>query len=538
MSAVTSMPPVAPQERGRTAEQATRLAVLWVPDWPVVAAVSEGLAEAHLPVALHDGRGLVAVSAQARAEGVRRGMRRRTAQGVCPELVLVAADEGRDVRAFEPVMQALEEVAPDVLLLRPGVAVLPARGPVRYLGSEAALAESLVGAAAEVGAEAQVGLADGVLAAMLAAREQVHVPPGRSAEFLARRDVRDLVHVTTTRDSRARLVELVDLFRRLGLATLGDVARLRPAHVGPRFGALGLQAHRLAQGLDAQPPQVRRAEPDITVQADLDPPAHRVDAAAFAARRLAEELQTSMLRRGVVCARLRVHARTEDGGSLERSWRLDGGALTAAELTDRVRWQLEGWLSGRNGQRPSAPLTFLELAAEEVSPAAAVSDGLWGRHGRGQAQAGRAALRVQGLIGADAVLAPVLQGGRSPRDRVRLVAWGDEPVALRDPRAPWPGQIPSPLPATVPATPVPARVLDDDGTPVVVADRGVLHGMPARVEVHRRRYEVTGWAGPWPVHERWWAGGRPRTYVQVVCGEIALLLAGEGDSWWVEGVYD
>src|SRR5690606_20825004 len=301
MSAVTSMPPVAPQERGRTAEQATRLAVLWVPDWPVVAAVTEGLAEAHLPVALHDGRGLVAVSAQARAEGVRRGMRRRTAQGVCPELVLVAADEGRDVRAFEPVMQALEEVAPDVLLLRPGVAVLPARGPVRYLGSEAALAELLVGAAAEVGAEAQVGLADGVLAAMLAAREQVHVPPGRSAEFLARRDVRDLVHVTTTRDSRARLVELVDLFRRLGLATLGDVARLRPAHVGPRFGGLGLQAHRLA-----------------------------------------EELQASMLRRGVVCARLRVHARTEDGGSLERSWRLDGGALTAAELTDRVRWQLEG----------------------------------------------------------------------------------------------------------------------------------------------------------------------------------------------------
>src|SRR5690606_38082964 len=211
---------------------------------------------------------------------------------------------------------------------------------------------------------------------------------------------------------------------------------------------------------------------------------------------------------------------------------------SASGASTAVRWQLEGWLSGRNGQRPSAPLTFLELAAEEVSPAAAVSDGLWGRHGRGQAQAGRAALRVQGLIGADAVLAPVLQGGRSPRDRVRLVAWGDEPVALRDPRAPWPGQIPSPLPATVPATPVPARVLDDDGTPVVVADRGVLHGMPARVEVHRRRYEVTGWAGPWPVHERWWAGGRPRTYVQVVCGEIALLLAGEGDSWWVEGVYD
>lgn len=534
MSAVVEAPVSEPE----ATEPATRLAVLWVPDWPVAAAVAEGLAQAHEPVALHDGRGLVAVSARARAEGVRRGMRRRSAQGLCPELVLINADEGRDVRAFEPVMQALEEVVPSSSLLRPGVAVLPSRGPSRYLGSEDALAEVLVGAAARAGVEAQVGIADGMLTAMLAARASERVSPGRSAQRLAPCDVRDLVHVATTRDSRARMVDLVDLFRRLGLTTLGDVARLRQAQVGPRFGALGLQAHRLARGLDAQPPRVRRAEADVVVQADLDPPAHRIDAAAFAARRLAEDLQAAMLRRGVVCARLRVQARTEDGGSLERTWRLDGGALTAAELTDRVRWQLEGWLSGRSGQPPSAPVTALELAAEEVSPAAVASDGLWGRVGRGQAQAGRAALRVQGLIGADAVLTPVLQGGRSPRDRVRLVSWGDEPVALRDPKAPWPGQIPSPLPATVPMAPMPAKVLDDDGSAVTVGDRGELRGMPARVEVNKHVREVTGWAGPWPVHERWWAGGRSRTYVQVVCGESALLLAGEGTSWWVEGMYD
>ena len=288
-----------------------------MPDWPVVAAVAEGLAEAYQPVALHDGRGLVAVSARARAEGVRRGMRRRAAQGLCPELVLINADEGRDVRAFEPVMQALEEVSPEVSLLRPGVAVLPARGPTRYLGSEQAMAEALVGAAVQAGVEAQVGVADGVLTAMLAARDSARVPMGRSAEFLAQRDVRDLLHVTTTRDSRARLVDLVDLFRRLGLSTLGDVAGLRAAHMGPRFGELGLQAQRLARGLDAQPPRMHRADPDIMVQAELDPPAQRIDAAAFAARRLAEELQTAMLRRGVVCARLRVQARTCDGGSLD-----------------------------------------------------------------------------------------------------------------------------------------------------------------------------------------------------------------------------
>lgn len=539
MAALPSVPLEGPDPADEPAvAAATRLAVLWVPDWPVVAAIADGLVQAHEPVALHDGRGVVATSARARAEGVRRGMRRRTAQGMCPEVVLLPVEEGRDVRTFEPVMQALEEVSPDVMLLRPGVAVLPARGPSRYLGSEEAFAQALVGAAVQAGVEAQAGIADGVLAAMLAARGSEVVPAGRSAAYLAGRDVRDLVHASTTRDSRAQVVDLVDLFRRLGLLTMADVARMRPSQVGPRFGALGLTVHRLARGLDAQPPQVRRAEPDITVQAELDPPLQRLDAATFAARRLAEELQSRMLRRGVVCARLRVLARTEDGAALTRTWRLDGGALTAVELTDRVRWQLEGWLSGRNGTAPSAALTALELAAEEVSPAASASDGLWGRLGRGQLQAGRAALRVQGLIGAEAVLTPVLQGGRSPRDRVRLVAWGDDPVALRDPQAPWPGQIPSPLPATVPTAPVPVRLLDDDGSPVTIGARSTLHGMPARVEVHRRVHEVTGWAGPWPVHERWWAGGSPRTYVQVVCADLALLLAGDAESWWVEGIYD
>ncbi|WP_418608384.1 hypothetical protein [Georgenia sp. SUBG003] len=103
-----------------------------------------------------------------------------------------------------------------------------------------------------------------------------------------------------------------------------------------------------------------------------------------------------MLRRGVVCARLQVAARTEDGIELVRTWSIDG-APTAAELTDRVRWQLEGWLSGRSGRPPSAPLTHLELVAQEVSPAGAVQDGLWGRARRGEAQAGRAALRVAGV---------------------------------------------------------------------------------------------------------------------------------------------
>lgn len=544
----------------------TRLVVLWVPDWPVVAALNEGLAGAHQPVALYDGRGVAALSARARAQGVRRGMRKRSAQAICPDLVLLGVDEGRDVRAFEPVVQALEEVVPLLTPMRPGLVLTGARGPARYLGGEMPVAQQLVGAAAEAGAEAQVGVADGLLAAVLAARGDTVLAPGGSAAYLAGRDVRELIHVTTTRQARAEMTELTGVLRRLGLHTLGALAELPGRQVHARFGALGEQAQRLARGLDAHPPQTPRPEPDLTSSADLDPPASRLDVAAFAARRLAEELHQRMVRRGVLCGLLRVFARTSAGGELSRTWRIDG-ALSASELTDRVRWQLDGWLSGRSGRPPSAPLTHLALTAEEVMPAAAVQEGLWGQTGRGERQAGRAALRIQGLLGADGVLAPVAEGGRTPRDRIRLVAWGDELSPVRDPGAPWPGQIPRPLPARVPAEPVPVRLLDARGAPVRVDERGHLSGAPdvlmdvahagdggaaasgelssGAADAGRsggdgacRRLSVSGWAGPWPVVERWWTGQADRHYLQVTGAGHAVLLGGDVEGWWVEGVYD
>ncbi|MBE9928366.1 DNA polymerase Y family protein, partial [Cellulosimicrobium cellulans] len=82
------------------------------------------------------------------------------------------------------------------------------------------------------------------------------------------------------------------------------------------------------------------------VSAELDPPAERVDVATFAARRLSEDLHDQLVARSLVAGRLRITARTVEGDNLERTWRLDGpGAMSPARLTDKVRWQLEGWLT-------------------------------------------------------------------------------------------------------------------------------------------------------------------------------------------------
>ncbi|WP_402466056.1 Y-family DNA polymerase [Isoptericola aurantiacus] len=538
---------------------ATRTAVLWVPDWPVVAGLVAAGLDAHVPAAVlgapsgggtRAGRSVVATSAVARTAGVRRGMRRRQAQEACPELVLLDVDDERDARTFEPVATAAETVVAGLEIARPGLLLLPAGGAARYHGSERALAEALVSAVAAAGHECQVGLGDGLLAAVLAARDDAVVPPGGSAPALAGRPVGELVHAVCDPGVVAAVRDAVGLWRRLGLHTLGDLAALPPASVAARFGDLGTWAHRLARGEDDRPPARRRTEADLAVATELDPPALRVDVAAFAARRLAEELHALLAARGLACGRLRITARTEQG-ELERLWRTDTatGGLSAARITDRVRWQLEGWLTdaalrrtGTDGSPEVAPLTHLALAAEDVAPAGTHQPALWGPDAGGDTRARQVLDRVQGLLGPDAVLTVRRAGGRDPRSRVQLVPYGEEVAVARDPGLPWPGALPSPAPATLLPEPAAARLLDATGRDVVVDARLASSGDPATVRWDQGEDRaVVGWAGPWPLAERWWTpdGGTRRVHLQVVLDDgRGLLLAQTAGAWSVEAVYD
>lgn len=544
-----------PTTRGRSqgvAEAPTRIAALWVPDWPVLAAMTAGDVSGHTPAAVHDGQRVVAVSAVARAAGVRRGMRRRHAQETCPELVLLPADPGRDARGFEPVAAAAETVVSGIEIARPGLVLIPSRGAERYHGSEQALAAELVEqVAGGTGYEAQVGIADGVGAAVLAARVPAIVPAGGTAAFLAPRGIAELVLVAA--QDADRVAELVDLLGRLGLRTLGDLAALPRTDLLTRFGRLGGWAHDVAAGADDRPTALRRLEPDVAVEQELDPPVERLEATAFAARRLAEALHERMVDRGVACGRLQIMARTEGGQELIRTWRTDAalGGLAVARMTDRVRWQLEGWLTGHALRRDSpddpapAALVRLGLRAEEVTPAGAEQGRLWGGASGSDLRAHRAVHRIQGLIGTEAVLSAAVQGGREVRDQVHLVPWGEDVPSARPVAPPWPGRLPPPAPATVLAEPQLVQVCDADGRKVEVDARLQVSGEPVVVwwppqDGVEREARVTGWAGPWPVVQRWWGDGAGRqVYLQVtLVGGHALLLALRDGVWRLEALYD
>ena len=119
--------------------------------------------------------------------------------------------------------------------------------------------------------------------------------------------------------------------------------------------------------------------PDLVEQTELDPPAERVDIAAFAAKELADRLCARLAERGLACTRVMIEAETEHGEKLTRCWRHAiseyGGGLTPGALAERVRWQLDGWVTTG---ATTAGVTLLRLVPDEVIAADGRQLGFWG----------------------------------------------------------------------------------------------------------------------------------------------------------------
>lgn len=498
--------------------------MVWCPDWPVLAAEIVDGVDAGAPLIVLANNRVLACSAAARADGVRRGMRKREAQSLSPRAVVVADEPNRDARAYESVVAAVEEMVAGVAVLRPGACAFAVRGAARYFGGEESAAEQVVEhIAQQCSVEAQIGVADGIFAASIAAREGIVVPPGGTADFLSRLPV--------------ALIErpaLTDLLRRLGVRTLGGFAALPGSDVLARFGLDAAVAHRLAAGRDTAPLAVRRPPPDLDVSEEFEEPVDRVDVAAFAARALAERLHERLSAYGLACTRLAIEAVSVHSEELHRVWRHDG-ILTVPAVADRVRWQLEGWL--HRPQRPTGGILRLTLRPAGVLAQVGLQQGLWGDTGAERERAHRAMTRVQGLLGPDSVVTAVPGGGR---DGVpRLVPWGDERPSPDE--RPWPGAAPPPAPASVLPEPQPVRLLDADGSPVRVDARLRLSGDPVALVLDGSTVDVTGWAGPWPVDVRWWDGPAAQRMARLqilLDGGRAVVVAIRDGQWYAIRTFD
>jgi hypothetical protein len=401
----------------------------------------------------------------------------------CPDL-LEPKEQGREQRAFCRVVEAVSSLATRVETVRPGVCAVPTRGPSRYFGGDLSLCEEVTGAVErEVpGTQTGLGVADGLFAAMLAARSGgsgaggpaggsgaggsgaggsgaggVVVPPGGTTAFLSPWPVGVLERV-----------ELADLLIRLGIRTLGRFAALPARHVLARFGTDGAACHLVAAGRSGELPGLR--------------------AGPLAGTGLAKQAAPVVRQPGFW------------GGSAESE------------------------------KRASAVLARLQrdLGPEEVVAA--------------RLQGGRDPSERAFLVPVDSRAVGTTREHHShhPHRRAGNDA-GNDPGNGNGNDGPWPGRLPPPSPAVVLARPLPVTITDQAGAPVLVSARVLLSAAPAEVSVAGEPFTaVTGWAGPWPADDRWWSPThRRRARLQVVTASgSAQLLVAEGGGWWLEGIYD
>jgi len=476
----------------------------------------------------------------------------------------------RVAREFDRVLTAVTAFCPAVEAVEPGVCAFGARGPARYFGGETALAGRIIAAVADLGVESRAGVADGLFAAHLAARAAwetstaqeastarpvLVIPPGRTPEFLARQPVNVLTGPEAAagqggpglagwgdsgRGGAGNLAgrDLAALLSRLGLRTLGDLAALPADDVASRFGAVGETVHRLARGLGSRPLAVRPPAEDLSVAQEFDPPEPLAEPVVFAAKALAERMHQGLADRGLTCVRVQVRAACADGRESRRLWRHDG-LLSAAALADRVRWQLDGWQPA-DTDAADGGIAVLRLVPDQVVHATGHQLALWGETVVSDRVA-RAAMRVQAMLGHEAVLRPALGGGRDVAEQVNDVPFGEK----REPRLavgpPWPGRIMGAAPGVVYPFAREADVTDDAGDAVTVTGRCVLSAAPAWLAADGEPpLRITGWAGPWPLSERWWdpAAARRRARFQLLTGDgRAWLAAVQGSRWLIEGGY-
>jgi protein ImuB len=369
------------------------------------------------------------VSGAAEALGVRRGMVLGEALARCPDLVLIPADPVGVEEAWESTLSSLESIGAAVEPARAGLAYFET-APLRALhGGDAAViaaaqragrapggtrsgARPAVGPAAAGGGDRHMRIGAGptrfsALAAALAVRSRrpLVLDDADTVRWLAARPIELLGY-------RAETEELLEPLTRLGVHTLGELARLGRPALADRFGRAGVLAHRLACGEDsalrARRLEERLQETMEVGDASSGPALERVLGV------LVDRLLSNGERRGRTLRSVTLSARLLAGGG----WR--ELVVFRQPLADRDRISLA--LSLRLLMLPS-PAATLGLAVERFGPPAGEQRALLDEaHAVRMARLREAVGQVRAVAGENAAMRAVCvdPDSRVPERRVVL----------------------------------------------------------------------------------------------------------------------
>jgi protein ImuB len=310
------------------------------------------------------------------------------------------------------MVRRLEEVGAAVETERPGEVFFALDGLRGIHGGESAGVLAAVRGA--VGREGRVGVAPTRLAAFAAAwKAPRHLSGPAGATVVPPRSLRSFAAALRTSilpllldPPRREADELVVTLERLGVGTLGELAGISADQMADRFGALGLEALRLARG-EEEPLRPRRPHEELAEQIEL-PEGTAGRQLDRALELLVDRLLAAPQRKGRTLLGLRLGALLAAGGS----WSIEQG-LGRPSASARV---LRSVLAPRLESLPG-PATALRLRAVGLGPPAVdqLELSVGGAEPR-RSRLGAAVREVRSAQGAEALLRvlPVALDSRVP----------------------------------------------------------------------------------------------------------------------------
>jgi DNA polymerase-4 len=226
-----------------------------------------------LPIGITNGSQgtcIITSSYEARAYGVRTGMRLKEAKQICPEFRQVPAHPERYAQVSSRIMEALADITPDLEIFSVDEAFLDVTHCQRLLGTPQQIAHRVKRAVSEAteGVVCSVGASGDKTTAKYAAKQQkpnglTLIPPGQARSTLVDVPVTELCGIA--RGIGRYLAER-------GIYTCGDMQRLPIGEIGRRFGNPGRRIWLMTQGLDPDPVHTDVAAPKSIGHGKVMPP--------------------------------------------------------------------------------------------------------------------------------------------------------------------------------------------------------------------------------------------------------------------------
>lgn len=371
-------------------------------------------------------RGVVSTcSYEARVFGVRSAMPGFKAQELCPQGIFVRPRMSHYVEVSRQIMQVFEQFSPTVEPLSLDEAFLDMTGAERLFGTPQEMAERMRQAIREaVDLPASVGVAATKFVAKVASDVNkpngiAVCPAGQEMEFLAPLKIERLWGVGPKSAER---------FRAAGLSTIGDVARAPKDWLLRHFGRLGEHVHRLSLGLDARDVHMERERKSVGSERTFEVNVQGVEAIRARLLPLADEVASTLRRKGLQAHGVRLKIKYSDFRSTTRDMHLDEPSNEARDilagidqLLQRVELDLPIRLAGLatfdfGEERPVEQLDLLSLAAPVESTPTDPADAAGGtnRSAAPVRKQGEALDRVADRFGKGALVrgAALLNSGR------------------------------------------------------------------------------------------------------------------------------